>query len=111
MAEATTDWLTVLNERCEAASNAQVARELGINASTISQVRNGKYGASTDSIAQLVRGRYMSEAYHCPALGFALAADRCRSIQRGDVSAPTYLKTLLRLTCPTCTHYLQPKKP
>jgi transcriptional regulator with XRE-family HTH domain len=104
------DWLEVLHKRCEASSNARVARELGLNASTISQVRNGKYGASTDSIAQLVRGKYMAEAFHCPALGFELSSDRCRAAQKGEVSAPAYMKSALRATCPDCPHYLQPKK-
>ncbi|MGD1909138.1 MAG: hypothetical protein ACFB0C_24545 [Leptolyngbyaceae cyanobacterium] len=106
----TADWLGVLTQRCEATSDAQVGRELGIAASTVGLVRRGKYGASTDSIEQLVRGRYMAEAVNCPALGFELTRDRCRAVQKGDVSAPTHMKSALRETCPTCPHYLQPKK-
>jgi DNA-binding transcriptional regulator YdaS (Cro superfamily) len=106
----TPDWLAALNARCDAASNAAVARELGLNPSTISQIRRGVYGASTDSIAQLVRGRYMAEAFRCPALGFEITSDRCRELQRGNVSAPPYLKSALRVTCPGCEHNLLPKK-
>ncbi|MGD1939872.1 MAG: hypothetical protein ACFB0G_01035 [Leptolyngbyaceae cyanobacterium] len=98
------DWLIVLDQKCEETSQAQVGRELDVASSSLGQVRNGKYPASTDAIEARVRGRYMNHCYTCPALGFEITSHRCAELQRGNVSASIGIRGQLRRTCPTCEH-------
>lgn len=95
------DWIDVLEKRCRASSQAGMARELGLSASTINQVIKGTYKASTDRIEQLVRGRLMKETVRCPLLG-VLARDECVSNQRRKRITANPMRARLARTCPTC---------
>lgn len=99
------DWLDVLDKRCRASSQAQVARDLGLSASTINQVTKGTYKADTARIEQLVRGKYMAETVRCPVIGL-IGRDDCARNQRHKGIATNPNRARLARTCPTCIHAL-----
>jgi hypothetical protein len=74
------DWLRALKAEAERTSQAQVARRLGISASTVNQVLNGVYKADTGRVETLVRGELMNETVACPVLG-DLSKRRCLDVQ------------------------------
>ncbi|MEM6839664.1 MAG: hypothetical protein AAF609_22850 [Cyanobacteria bacterium P01_C01_bin.120] len=98
------DWVTVLNEKCAASSQAKVATELGLASSTLGQIRKGIYPASTERIEAKVRGVLMAVEVTCPALGFEIPAQRCAEYQTAGVTPANPLWAKLSGTCPTCPH-------
>lgn len=63
------DWIEALAQECDRTSQNKAAARLGYTPGAISAVLRGKYGASTGSIEQTVRGALMAETLDCPALG------------------------------------------
>lgn len=97
------EWMMALKAECNARSQAKVARELGYQASTISQVLSGKYAADTKGIEQAVRGRYLAEMVTCPVLG-ALRRDHCNGHQKRKAVPTNRLRLRLAQACKTCSH-------
>ncbi len=95
------DWIAVLEKRCRASSQAAVARELDVSASTVNQVIKGTYKASTDRIEMIVRGKFMAETVRCPLLG-VIASHDCASNQRRKQVTANPMRARLARTCPTC---------
>lgn len=99
------DWIVALRRACVESSQVKVAQRLGVSQTTLNQVLNGKYPASTKRIEQLVRGALMNESVKCPAVG-KLTKERCQDAQ--DRLKPGRPKDsvwqLLNANCPTCPH-------
>lgn len=70
------DWIAALARECDATSQARAGRHLGISGSTVNTVLQNKYPASTERIAQMVRGKLMAATVECPVLG-ELPTDLC----------------------------------
>jgi hypothetical protein len=58
-----------LEAACKATSQAAVADRLGVSATTISHVRNGKYRGSLTTVEQRIRGVLLKQSVSCPVLG------------------------------------------
>ncbi len=69
-------WRELLNARVAASSKAQVARDLGLSRPTISQIVNGKYGASPERVAKRVIEIY--GRIRCPHLEKEISQAECR---------------------------------
>ena len=97
----TATWIKMLAQQCEARSQAAVAAEIGMSASTVNQILKGTYKASTTRIEARVRGRYMAETVACPVLG-DIPKNECLDHQRRDLAITNPIRVRLSQTCPTC---------
>ena len=71
------DWVEVLAARCDRASQARVAAELGRSASLVNQVLKARYKGDLSAVEDRVRGRFMDGRRACPALG-TIRLDECQ---------------------------------
>ncbi len=71
------DWIEVLAARCDRASQARVAAELGRSASLVNQVLKARYKGDLSAVEDRVRGRFMDGRQTCPALG-TIRLDECQ---------------------------------
>lgn len=63
-------WIEILRQRAELVGRAEVARELGVSAATISLLLSGKYPASTEQMEARVMKMYgRGGKIVCPVLG------------------------------------------
>lgn len=69
------NWLELLRAKVDASSQVKVARELALSQTTISQVLNGTYNASTERIAARVLEVY--GRVKCPHLGQEITGPEC----------------------------------
>jgi hypothetical protein len=74
------DWVRTLATACDEQGQATVARELGVSATLVSQVRRGLYGrggrhGDLSKVEQRVRGRYLGATILCPVKGQISAAE------------------------------------
>lgn len=74
------EWIQALAAACERTSQAQVARQLGVSASMVSQVLGGTYRASTQTLEQRVRLELPDGTVSCPVAG-ELTVSECRAHQ------------------------------
>lgn len=63
------DWVAVLAERCDLASQQKVARTVGYSAATLSYVLGNRYGGDLGKVEQAVRATLMAAEVACPELG------------------------------------------
>lgn len=91
-------WLVVLQEKCNQASQRQVADHLGVSNAVISQVLKQKYKGDVDSVEKKVRGAWMGETVNCPVLG-ELDLNKCLQYQRQKMSAVNPLRVQLYRAC------------
>ncbi|WP_051219469.1 helix-turn-helix domain-containing protein [Oceanobacter kriegii] len=94
-------WLTELRNQCLSRSQAQVARELEVSGTLVSQVLNGKYPGDLSRIEKLVRGQYLGDTVTCPILG-ELELDNCQRYQRDGITTHNPLRVQLYRACKTC---------
>ncbi len=88
---------------------AEVARTIGMSATTISQVKNGKYGGNPARIVELITAHYTADTVECPILGEITIADCIDARRRLDIPyiPSSGQTTALYKTCPTCPHNLK----
>jgi transcriptional regulator with XRE-family HTH domain len=75
-----------------------VARRLGISKEAVSQVLNGKYGASLSRIEQRVKGALLGETVDCPILG-DIKRNVCLDWQAKPFAATNELRVMLYRAC------------
>lgn len=100
------NWVEALAKACDETSQAKTAARLGYSPATVNLVLSNRYGASIDTVEQIVRGALMSETVPCPVMG-KIGKDRCR---QGVETARTFSAAnsqhvRLFKTCPTCPHH------
>lgn len=78
-------WIATLRAAVDRSSIRQVARQIDLSPTAISQVLSGKYRARTDGIAARVRDHLMAQDVDCPVLGRITTA-RCDVEQREPFS-------------------------
>lgn len=95
------DAMKLLNDKVTEIGQAEVARQLGISAAAISQVRSGKYAAAPDEILKRVIEVFGGLSVGCPCLGdiplFKCAQERKKPFQIGNHQAVALWKA-----CQTC---------
>ena len=94
------DWLASLRSACDApgASQAKVARRLGVSEAVVSKALNGKYGASLRSLEQRVRERIIDARIKCPVL-FEITREKCRTEQRRPFASTNPQRVALYRAC------------
>jgi hypothetical protein len=95
------DAITLLRQKCDETSQADVARALGYNASTINMVLKGTYPGSTDNVLQRVIEVYGGISVNCPILGDIPLA-RCAEERKKPFAATSQQRIELYRACKTC---------
>ncbi len=101
--EAAPEWIIVLAEACDQASQAAVARQLGVSGTQINQALKNIYAGRLDRLEQKARGTLMNECVACPVLG-EITRRRCIDEQGRPYAATNALRVELRRACPRCQH-------
>ncbi|GAB5433159.1 MAG: hypothetical protein EpisKO_25290 [Epibacterium sp.] len=104
------DWVEALAAECDLTSQAKTANRLGYSAGAVNLVLSNRYGASTDTIEQSVRGVLMAEKVTCPAMG-EIGKDVCRMWRERSrtFSAANSQHVKMFKTCPKCPHFVANK--
>jgi hypothetical protein len=63
------DWIMVLAEACDAASQTMVAKRIGFSSSVVSAMLRRTYTGAARNVEQAVRGALMREITVCPVAG------------------------------------------
>lgn len=71
------DWVKVLVDECDRASQSKVAKRMNRSASLVSYVLRNKYTGDMQAVEEVVRGVFMASTATCPALGEISTAE-CR---------------------------------
>lgn len=75
------DWVMVLAEACDEASQAHTAKEIGYSAGAVSAVIAAKYKGDLSKVEDAVMGAFRNRTVQCPELG-EIAANVCLANQR-----------------------------
>lgn len=103
------DWARTLAAACDRDGQAAVARQLGVSATMVSQVRRGQYGRAgrhgdLSRIEGLVRGRFMGATTSCPVQG-EISTNRCLANQKLPLTTTSRARVALFQACRSgCPH-------
>lgn len=97
------DWIVALAEACDRASQASVAKRLGISGSVVNQVLGRCYAGRMDTAETRVRGTLMAETVACPVLGDVSSA-RCLDEQRRPFHPTNHQRVRLWKACRSCAN-------
>jgi hypothetical protein len=93
--------MTLLKQKIEESSQANVARMLEISGSALSQIMSGTYKAAPDAILERVREVYGGVSVQCPVLGEITLA-RSAQEQKRPFAATNPQRVRLYRECRTC---------
>ena len=63
------EWIVVLAEACDDASQSVVAKRIGYSSAVVSYALRRKYPGDLSAIEQAVKAAYMAEQADCPVMG------------------------------------------
>jgi hypothetical protein len=101
--QAAPEWVVVLAQACDASSQVQVGKRLGVSGSLVNQIVHNRYSAGLDRIEQRVRGELMAETVDCPVLG-EISTRRCLDEQQRPFASTNPLRVQLYRACRSCEH-------
>lgn len=109
--KAAPEWVIVLAEACDAASQTAVAKRLGVSPTLVNQILGNTYGTNgrggrLDVQEQRVRGELMRRFVACPVLG-EITSRRCMDAQSRPYAATNDLRIELRRACPRCQNFMR----
>tara|TARA_B110000211_G_scaffold15953_1_gene16666 strand:+ start:6199 stop:6558 length:360 start_codon:yes stop_codon:yes gene_type:complete len=91
-------WLVVLQDKCNLASQRQVAEHLGVSNAVISQALKQKYRGNLVTLEKKVRGAWMGETVNCPVLD-EIDLNQCIQYQDAKMSVVNPLRVQLYRAC------------
>lgn len=97
------DAMKLLTEKVAEIGQAEAARQLGVSAAAISQVRSGKYQAAPDEILKRVIEVFGGLSVDCPVLG-EIPLSQCASERKKPFTVANSQRVQLSKTCPKCPH-------
>jgi hypothetical protein len=98
------EWVEALKVEVEASGVREVARKLGIGASTVSMIVRGVYQRSGKKVAQRVMEKLCGEV-ECPVLGKISKLECAKKrvlAERGALGTGNPVTLRLLKTCPKC---------
>jgi DNA-binding transcriptional regulator YdaS (Cro superfamily) len=97
------DWVLRLAEEADATSQVRAGERLGLSPSTVNAVIRGRYGAKTDQVERVVRGKLMDAKVVCPELG-PTPLDVCHDHQAraGGLVDTGSFRARMRRACKAC---------
>lgn len=99
------DWLRVLRAAVKKDGLKQVSLQIRRSKSCISGVLSGKYKASTEQIAERVRGELMNKRIECPVLG-EISPAACQDWQEKPFAATNPERVAVYRACRAgCKHF------
>jgi len=99
--EAAPEWVGVLAESCDASSQSDVAKRLGVSGAMISTALKNTYTGRLDKLEARVRGELMNETVRCPVLG-EITKRKCVDSRTRRYAATNGLRVELRRACARC---------
>jgi len=100
------DWIEAMARACDASSQAEIARRVGISRSAVNLVLKNRYRARCDAIEKRVRGALMGALVECPVLMTSIPLNDCMTHQARPYSSANFTLVQLFRTCPTCPNRL-----
>lgn len=76
------DWITILIQECNRASQNAVASQLGMSATVVSQAIRNCYPGNLANIETAVRDVFMNAPVRCPALQKEIESAACRNFRK-----------------------------
>lgn len=96
--EALPDWVLVLAERCDASSQAKVAKEIGYSGAVVSHVLKAAYTGDMAKVEKAVRGAFLAATVDCPVLG-DIGGNECLGHQRRKFAMTNHIRVALYRAC------------
>lgn len=107
------EWLTILCQKCQESTIADVARQIGYSRTAVSLALSGKYEGGTGNIEAAVMGAFTGTV-HCPYLGCDITQAACGDHQSQfmPTSDPNALRHWMacRSGCPHSNHSIDEDK-
>lgn len=100
------EWIMVLAEACDRASQSAIAVRLGVSSATVNRALVRAYAGRLDRLEARVRGELMGTTVSCPVLG-EITRRRCADAQARPYAPTNDLRIELRRACPLCRHYMK----
>jgi hypothetical protein len=97
------DWITALADACDASSQGQVAKRLGVSPARVNQTLGNRYEGDLEKLEILVRGALMSETVPCPVVG-DLPKNVCIEYYSRPAIGGNALRLALEKACPACPY-------
>jgi len=107
--KAAPEWIVLLAECCDKASQSAIARKLNVSGSMINQALKNSYAGRLDRLEQRVRGELMHETVGCPVLG-EITKRRCLDEQNRPHASTNAVRVELRRACPRCPNRMGAKE-
>ncbi len=76
------DWVAVLVQECDRASQSAVAEKTGLSATAVSLAIRKRYPGNMKTIESAVRDVFMSAPVQCPALKAEIESGVCRKYRK-----------------------------
>jgi hypothetical protein len=98
------DWVLVLAEQCDRASQKKAGADIHYSSAVVNQVLKKSYAGDLTAVEKAVRGAYLNATVECPILG-DLALHHCLQYQRAKFSATNQMRVRLYRACRNgCAH-------
>lgn len=105
------DWLLTLARHCDATSQNQVAKRIGLSSGTISRLIQNRYAGDFEEMRRIVLAKLVDDMVECLAFGADIRAAQCHDYRRGNRIHDSAWRALLADTCPVCPHNLDRGEP
>jgi hypothetical protein len=97
------DVLRLLREQAKHATQVQLAEQLGVSNSAVSQALHDKYRGHVERFCARVRGLWGGDTVRCPVLG-AINTKVCTDQQGKALAYTNPLRVAVARACKTCPH-------
>lgn len=98
------DVLQIIRTQSKVTTGRDLADQLGISTSAVSQALNNKYVGNVERFCLRVRGVFAGDSVQCPVLG-QLTTKLCLEQQGKPKAYTNPMRVRLQRTCPTCPHH------
>lgn len=92
------EWVVLLAEQCDRASQKKVAEAIRYSSAVVNQVLKNSYKGDLTAVEKAVRGAYLHATVGCPVLG-DLELHSCLQHQRQKFSATNSMRVRLYRAC------------
>lgn len=92
------EWVQILAEECDRASQKRVAEAIGYSSAVVNQVLKHRYTGDLVAVEKAVRGAYLNATVACPVLG-DLPLNLCLQHQRAKFADTNNSRVRLYQAC------------
>jgi hypothetical protein len=95
------EWIQVLAEECDRASQAKAAARLHVSAAMVNQALRNSYKGRLDRLEERVKGEFMNEKVTCPVVG-EISTRECLDNQARPFATTNHVRVALFRACRSC---------